>query len=226
MIRRIVLWNCLALLGFIGNAAAQQPQPADGIRLIPSFGSYLPAGDLGFGSDGPNSPAHLNLSRGYAVGLAVEAPLSSIFSLRAGARYGFASEVVAGIRVPCEAGCTAAEYERSSLADASSALFSADLVLRPFGSSMGVQPYLLAGGAYRRHFYDQDLLPSGGASAGAAEQASRWVPHLGLGVEVPVSSLLLRVEADIFGDLELDGWKPAGGRYGDGFLSIGFSWRP
>ncbi|MQA91115.1 MAG: hypothetical protein GEU90_12910 [Gemmatimonas sp.] len=105
-------------------------------------------------------------------------------------------------------------------------VLSGDLVVKPSISAWRLRPYLMGGIAHRRHFYDRDLIPSGSALVGADEQASRWVPHLGFGLELPVRSLVLRLEADMFADVKVDGWKPRGGRYGDGFVSLGVSWQP
>jgi hypothetical protein len=230
MKRSSFVLGALAILAFGGEVQAQEIDRQ--WRIIPSLGSYLPTGDLGFGrgpNDGPESPEFLNLSRGFAVGLAVEAPIFSAFSLRGGVKYGFASDLVAGNFVgseSCGANCGYAVYDRTPLTDASALLLSGDLVVRPAPSEWSVQPFVFGGLAFRRHFYEASVIPAGSAAIGAEEQAWRWVPHLGAGAEMPFRAVTLRVEAEIFGDMRLNGVIPNGGRYGDAFISMGLSWTP
>lgn len=223
-------WAVLALLALGGDGQAQET--TRGVRIIPSIGSYLPTGDVGQGrgpGDGAAAPELLSLSRGVALGLAVEAPVLSTWSVRGGVKYGFASDLVAGNEAgeqSCGASCSAAVYDRTALTGAAALLVSTDLAVRPAPAAWALQPYAMGGLAFRRHFYDEGVIPAGRAAARAAEQAARWVPHLGVGAEWPVRSLALRLEAEMFGDVEWDGWRPRGGAYGDAFLSLGLSWAP
>lgn len=222
------LWiGVLALFTLSGEIDAQEPSRS--LRINPSFGSYLPTGDLGAGrgpNDSATSPEFLNLSRGLAVGIAVEAPVHPTFSLRAGVKYGFASDLVAGEEVgmaPCGSSCSTVAYERTPLTGASALLISADLSARPAPPTWFLRPYGLAGLAFRRHFYDSSVIPAGSASIQAGDQASRWVPHLGVGADLPMGSVTLHLEAEMFGDIELAGWNTLGGRYADAFVSLGLS---
>ena len=228
--KHAIAWSILALFVLSGESHAQKA--GGGVRIIPTLGSYLPTGDVGYGhgpDDDPASPEFLNLSRGFAVGVAIETPVHSVLNLRAAVKYGFASDLVAGNNVgteSCGTNCLVAAYERTPLTDASALLISTGVAVRPAPSTWVVQPYALGGLAFRRHFYEASAIPAGRAAIQAEAQASRWVPHLGVGAEWLVRSMTLRLEAEMFGDIERDGWKPSGGQYGDAFVSLGLGWTP
>jgi hypothetical protein len=164
-----------------------------------------------------------------AVGLNLDVPVARVFGLRAGIKYGFGSEVIAGNDVglaSCGTNCQYVVYERTSVTPASAILLSADASFKPAPSDWGLQPYLLGGIGYRQHLYDRTALPVGKAAVETVHEAVRVLPHLGVGAMWSFRQLRLRLEADVFSDINVIRWLPTGGRYGDAFVTLGIEWKP
>lgn len=222
IMRHLWISVAVALIGLPLSLQSQEIKPR--VQIIPSVGSYLPMGDLGYGSgpgaENAEAPETLGMSRGLMVGLAVESPLYRTLSVRAGIKYGFGSQLLAANQSfgSCGPNCGMATYDWVPLTNASALLLSTDLVLRPAPATWRLRPYLLGGLGYRRQFYDRETIPAGQAAVQAEGEVSRRVPHLGLGAEWLARSFSIRLGSDIYGSLR--------DRYNDGFVSLGVSWTP
>lgn len=222
---------CFALAGALItplNVEAQDRGPR--LRVIPSVSSYQPLGKLAYSRGGPgepeSAPEWLQMGAGYAVGLAVEAPVPGLhfLGIRGGVKHAFGSRLATGSYVgttACGEHCAEARYERAEVSDASLTVASTDLTLRPAPVSWLAQPYLLTGIGWRSRNLDYGSIPDGSVVDEARERSSQWIPHFGVGIEVPVRSATVALETDIYGALQRNDVAIQGGSSGDAFLSLG-----
>lgn len=167
-----VLKTALATACLLAFAAATAPAHAQGIKVNPRVGLYVPLTDLGEASTAAATVV-AEKSGSLALGLGVELGLGGSIGLRANADYVTGSEI---------------QSDGSVIEGTTKALMVAgDLVYRPLPRLIVVQPYLFAGAGLRQYDFSEE-------NTQALEDASDPAVHLGGGVDLSLGSLGLNAE--------------------------------
>lgn len=170
------------------------------ITVTPVAGWYVSVQDLSRVADGDVDVA-VRKEPSPMLGLAAEAKFTGTpISARAHVVYAPGGDLVAVRRSgeePCGSNCVRYSYEHDRLSSSSSFLAVGDAVLR--AQTGKVRPYVAGGAGLRRYSFARSDL-EGSFADGFRTDVTRFVAHLGAGVEAQVGPLALHLEAgDYFG---------------------------
>lgn len=225
MKKLLVLIAGLTALGVSRSDAAAQAQTR-GFTIAPVVGWYVPIQDLRQVPEGESSVS-VRRESSPLVGVALEAKFASTpISVRGQVAYAGGDLVAARLvgEEPCGSNCIRNVYRNDRLASTSALLVIGDAVLRSSGGKL--RPYVVAGGGVRRYGFSQAELEGGFADA-FSEDVSRFVVHLGAGLDASFRGLAVTAEfGDYFGRIPKSGtsFEPVQGIQHDltGSLGIRF----
>lgn len=200
------------------GAAMASPEraAAQGVRLIPQVGLYVPLSDLGRAGTGEDAVEIARMESTLALGLALELAARRPLSFRVNGVYGTQSDVPVE-RVGCP-DCRA----RSTVA-----LLTGSAVFRPIPNLIVAQPYLQGGAGLKRYDFDLDHARQEGVDAFVSDR-NEFTGQLGVGVEVNLALARLLFEVSDF----ISGFRPGNGVSGEGntqhdfFITVGLAVGP
>ena len=201
---RLVLF-CLGGLLCLGLAARSASAQ---VKLVPQVGAF--SSDVSIGEfQAAGGRVDLGAQEGtVALGVVLQIGLPILPDLRASVLYAPNSTITLG-GPGCAAGCGSAEGARMAITGA--------LIFHPLPLPV-VHPYLLIGGGVKQFsFNTDDADPSVG---GALVDHSKVTAHLGVGVDVTLGGIGIRVElSDLVSNVDVEGGD--GDLQNDFFFTVG-----
>jgi hypothetical protein len=193
-------------------AASAGSAGAQGIRLSPSVGLYVPIADLGDVQGVSGAVDFGKKESTFAYGLALDFGATGGLGFRVSGAYATSSDVpVRGV------GCTTCEARNTVLA------LTGAVVLRPIPPLALFQPYFLAGAGVKTYDFDGDRLDDDGLDIFVGDQ-SKFTGQLGAGLALnPRGRIGIFAElSDYISGFDFEG-DDSGDLQNDFFFNVGIS---